>query len=62
MTTGNLMPNDEKAFRDICEALREQIARLSPGQWFEIKIGREQRGQITRNSVSIKPPHIFPVK
>lgn len=59
---GHLLPDDERAFAQLCEALREQISRLSPGQWFEAKIGREQTGKITERSVSIRPPQIFPVK
>lgn len=65
---GRLMPDDEEAWRDICEALRPQIAALGSGQYFEMKVGREQArpgdsiGKITEQSVTIRPPLIHPVK
>lgn len=59
---GHLHPQDEAAFEQLVEAMREQFARLDPGQWFEVRAGREQSGRITRNSVRIKPPEIHPIK
>ena len=65
---GHLMPDDEEAWKDICEALRPQIAALGSGQFFEMKVGREQArpgetvGRITERSVTIRPPQIHPVK
>jgi len=59
---GRLHPDDEAAIAETCEALRDHVAALAPGQWFELRLGREQSGRITPRSVVIKPPQIFPVK
>lgn len=59
---GHLMPADEQALEDIMQELRRQFAALGPGQYFEGKFGRDQRGRITGKSVAIKPPQIFPVR
>ena len=59
---GKLMPADEQALAEITDELRRQFAALGPGRYFEGRFGRDQHGRITKRSVAIKPPEIFPVR
>lgn len=59
---GHLMPEAEEAWGDICQAIKIQMAGLTPGQYFEVKIGKEQNGRFTDKSVTLRPPQIHPVR